>query len=563
MKKPPLSQFDAISQSARERIYSKVIEHYKKHPGSPWSGKGLVELERSIKTFYASLGEEYKGAFRATLPDFMQQFYDRAKTEIRQAGLYKAAIGDPDPKRIQYFLNSAFEQVAMKTDKMAFDNIRDLRKLSADVFREMSVTGGTRREISRRLLDRALELRGFEFIDNSGSKWPLKSYFDTLARTELMNAGRASYDDKMAGEGFDVMKLSTSGHSCPKCARFEGKLFSLTGATPGLPTKADLEAAGVFHPNCTHSYSLVPDFIRERDYNPDGTRKVGNQPLPKSAIQDTPKHTVVHGKDIAGKFKYKDNGIPQINQVISEQGFDGSPRIVDEAEFEKLMKDSPFVAQRTYGAPDMNTLDSYRNQLYGDHKAGWYLDCSEGGAQYGEGMYCAADYAKSKGIPGIEAEMSHYQALFKNRGHKFAYTETMALDKSAKIYKLNYDTDMDSLYESFLKKYGSEKDRDEYARYKKADNDIFDCAEYCNKFNKGKRKKDQIDFVTELERRKNIVREMKKNFSVLHRDASSYLAEMGYDAINAEGHGASGSYTIVLNRTKLIIKKDSKGVIKL
>ena len=28
---------------------------------------------------------------------------------------------------------------------------------------------------------------------------------------------------------------------------------------------------------------------------------------------------------------------------------------------------------------------------------------------------------------------------------------------------------------------------------------------------------------------------------------------MGYDAINAEKHGATGSYTVILNRTKLII----------
>ncbi len=28
---------------------------------------------------------------------------------------------------------------------------------------------------------------------------------------------------------------------------------------------------------------------------------------------------------------------------------------------------------------------------------------------------------------------------------------------------------------------------------------------------------------------------------------------MGYDAINAVGHGATNSYTVVLNRTKLII----------
>ena len=31
------------------------------------------------------------------------------------------------------------------------------------------------------------------------------------------------------------------------------------------------------------------------------------------------------------------------------------------------------------------------------------------------------------------------------------------------------------------------------------------------------------------------------------------IALLGYDAINAAGHGANKSYTIILNRTKLII----------
>lgn len=254
-------------------MYSEVLKHFKKHPDSPWSGRGLVELERTLNAFYASIGEKYKAMFRNTLPDTMKQFYDDAVKEIRTAGRYKAIIGAPDPKRIKYFLDSSYQQVAMKTDKMLFDHIRELRKLSADVFREVSLTGATRREVSKRLLDRAMNIKGFEFIDKSGAKWPLKSYFGTLARTELMNAGRASYDDKIVEEGFDVMKLTTSGNSCAKCAAFEGRLFSLTGATPELPSKADLEAAGVFHPNCTHSYSLMPDFIRERDYDKNGRKK--------------------------------------------------------------------------------------------------------------------------------------------------------------------------------------------------------------------------------------------------------------------------------------------------
>lgn len=140
----------------------------------------------------------------------------------------------------------------------------------------------TRQQVSWELFDRALKIPGFEFIDAAGRKWSNKSYFDMLARTELMNAGRASCDDKCAQEGFDLMILTTSGDSCDKCARFEGKLFSLSGEIEGVPSKQDLIDAGVFHPNCTHSYSFVPDYVAETKYGIKVNRKgEKQQPEPK------------------------------------------------------------------------------------------------------------------------------------------------------------------------------------------------------------------------------------------------------------------------------------------
>ncbi len=266
-------RFDAISDAVRGELYRLVLAHFQKHPGSPWSGSPLKDLEKMISAFYASMGLKYRNEFRSTLPGLMQQFYDRAAEELKKAGVRNAILGEPDAGRVKYFLNSAFEQVAMKTQKMNFEHIRALRRITADVTRQMSITGATRRQVSRELLNRALDIPGFAFIDKAGAKWSAKSYFDTLARTELMNAARESYEDKCTEEGFDVMKLSTCGHSCDKCARFEGRLFSLTGATAGLPTKQDLIDAGVFHPNCTHSYSLMPDYIRLRDYDEQGNRK--------------------------------------------------------------------------------------------------------------------------------------------------------------------------------------------------------------------------------------------------------------------------------------------------
>ncbi len=51
-------------------------------------------------------------------------------------------------------------------------------------------------------------------------------------------------------------------------------------------------------------------------------------------------------------------------------------------------------------------------------------------------------------------------------------------------------------------------------------------------------------------------KERAARFERLGRDVGVCMAALGYDAINAEGHGSSGSYTVVLNRTKLIISEE-------
>ena len=116
---------------------------------------------------------------------------------------------------------------------------------------------------------------------------------------------------------------------------------------------------------------------------------------------------VVQGKDISGTY----SGNTDIHSVLKVQGFDGLPKIVKKAEFDEAVKNSSFIAQRTYSASSDEILEAYRDMLYnGD----FYVDCSVGGSQYGKGMYCAADYS-GKLSDGIKSEMKHYRELGQTR----------------------------------------------------------------------------------------------------------------------------------------------------
>ena len=256
---PTELEIAGICEKAKRQIIRIVERHAQKYPGEAFVGKRLVELESAVKAAYEAMGVDIGGSFSKALPEIMRQFYRNAAKDTGASSI----LGAADKRRINDALKNTFEQVALRTQQMSFDHIRKLRNFSADIIRTSTLTGASRKSVTAQLMAEAGKIPGFEFIANNGVHWQANTYFTMLARTELMGCARRAYDDKCAEEGYDVVMLSTSGNSCEKCAEWEGKIFSITGATKGIPSKADLEADGVFHPNCTHTYSALTDFELE------------------------------------------------------------------------------------------------------------------------------------------------------------------------------------------------------------------------------------------------------------------------------------------------------------
>lgn len=331
---------------------------------------------------------------------------------------------------------------------------------------------------------------------------------------------------------------------------------------------------------------------------------------------------VVQGEDLVGSWSRREDQFQfEIDDVLDAQGFNGLPKVVSEEEFNKAVEESGFIAQRTYAAPDQETLDAYRDQLYnGD----WYVNCETGGAQYGQGMYCAADY-NGQLTDGIKEEMDHYQKLGSERyDHPTpeeerpeatlnALPEDLANKESTQeLVKAIAAGDDDKTFEIF--KQIPEEERNEIyqawhdSEYTRAVNytetltitpdanivkydDLFqDFSEYKTygsrevigaEIDKLEGASDDLKLVLKSEFRTEDVHgairaynrltdeeleeydklvpiyaeQMKaKDLEISQMDIGSYAALKGYDAINAEGHGQSGSYTVILNRTKVIFK---------
>lgn len=212
---------------------------------------------------------------------------------------------------------------------------------------------------------------------------------------------------------------------------------------------------------------------------------------------------VVNGSDISGTWERRpDQFAFEIEDVINAQGFDGLPRVVSRDEFNKAVEESNFIAQRTYSAPDQETLDSYRDQLY---HGKWYVDCSNGGAALGKGMYSV--YTNGTSINEyMEREINGYR---NRRGAEHNYIETFTLEPGAKTITPN----------------------EIIALRRETQNNLL--AEFEKRG--GWNSKSALEWAKEHDRR--------------GLDDGSFAALMGYDAILTHD---IDDYAVILNRTKCI-----------
>ena len=231
------------------------------------------------------------------------------------------------------------------------------------------------------------------------------------------------------------------------------------------------------------------------------------QPQPQQTAQNAAISSgkaahAVDGKNLTGKFQFRRNSQDYaIEQVIKAQGFDGKPTLTsDKKAFAAACSASDFIAKRGVGASNQRTLDAYDQAL----KTGdFYVKCS-GGSVHGYGMYCASLKANGSSAKSGLQHAENTAKIYAS-GNSAQKIYTMTLDKSAKIGT-----------ESRLK-----------AQMKK--DTAFQQA--CNASG------------------------MNSRYTY---DVGVYAAYKGYDAYIASNgrssnSGASSDYTVVLNRSKVII----------
>lgn len=229
----------------------------------------LTRLSRdSRREIEAAIVEAYEGGAAEAVRD-IAEVADRPLREVVRVSRLGA---------VESIVEEAVAQV--RSTHLRILRVADdiYRRTIAEATARAATGAMTRREAAQMALNRFADAGITGFIDRAGRRWDIASYAEMATRTATGRAAIQGHIDRLQSNGYDLVIVSDSPDECPRCAVWEGRVLSLSGATPGYPTLAEAQGSGLFHANCTHSVSAyIPGLTRvperRRLANPEGYEK--------------------------------------------------------------------------------------------------------------------------------------------------------------------------------------------------------------------------------------------------------------------------------------------------
>lgn len=228
-----------------------------------------TEYLEAMRDNVRAILDSLRAGSRTWCEDAIPRIYVRSAqgvdVQLRAAGVARAisgfgAIHQQAAKVLAEAAYSRFDDVALTVGRRVDDIYRSLALENV----RGSVAGyKTWAQVARNYRDQLAEQGVTGFRDRSGREWSMRTYSQMVARTTTMECHLEGTKNRLIEHGHDLVQVSKHYRPCDKCAPWEGRILSLTGRTPGYPTLEEAKVAGLFHPNCRHTYSIYIDLDTE------------------------------------------------------------------------------------------------------------------------------------------------------------------------------------------------------------------------------------------------------------------------------------------------------------
>lgn len=215
---------------------------------------------------------ETKRMIERDVPFIYKKFGNEARAMIKEGGLdVPKEFSSVHIEAAQAMADDAYNRFGMTlqgVQKSAQDYVRlagqeAIRKKIAGGI----ISGTDQKEIAK-AVQGVIDDQGITaLIDKGGKKWKLDTYATMLSKQIMADASRDATRNNAEEFGFDLVQISRHNAE-DQCREWEGKIMSLSGATPGYETIEHAKGIHLFHVNCKHGYNVVIPGARQPRLRP-------------------------------------------------------------------------------------------------------------------------------------------------------------------------------------------------------------------------------------------------------------------------------------------------------
>lgn len=234
-------------------------------------------LLQDVAQVVADLDVKAGAWLQEAVPQFYLEGMQQNLDALRELGVdvaKQATITKVHESAIKVLVENAFDDLTTANHAVGRKVRDNLRRIGLDAVTTKVSTGQTVRETAKGIRER-LAAEGLKSVQGMR----LEAYASMVARStsaEAQNRGSINSGTELS---YDLVRMSSHNSPCPVCAKFENRIYSVSGKDKNYPPLYGTAFKGGYasiHANCRHRLSSWVEPLAD---DPEGDRARSSRPF--------------------------------------------------------------------------------------------------------------------------------------------------------------------------------------------------------------------------------------------------------------------------------------------
>ena len=213
------------------------------------------ELLRQVEAIIAELTGQTGQQMAGMISESYHAGAAEAVTSMIRAGMASESINTTlrpliHQRAAQAIMDEAFYSILEASDNMSADAKRRIEEAVRRANERSLLTGTSRREATHQAVAELNQQGITGIVTRNGARVPADKYMSGVIHYHQRKAHVTGTENMAIQNGIDLVYVNAVGITCEYCAKYQGRVYSISGNDPRFPK---LEQRPPYHSHCVHS----------------------------------------------------------------------------------------------------------------------------------------------------------------------------------------------------------------------------------------------------------------------------------------------------------------------